>query len=408
MDRIFDVVQLILAFIGALTLIVGALVLLIRRCETLWDLTVARILKLIEPMYRRFCSYRLHADMQGHLNSWIEHLNRRLPFGLTMPRIRVRFHDAESSVRLLESGEVLLLFDWAAPSEENYSRATKWLVGAAALPHQYRPFIPTEIVEAFELTVARMMLRDQNPDAMAAFTAHAYQPAISRDKEVAGYCLRFETIDDAGFFSRILWPELDDFGRRHLGRHPTENLGGEVRAFVLWLHDMATRQKHARVPLRFESAGINVAFHLVRDEAKALPLSTYEKFITGDLDEGFARSYVLARGGSIPIARGLLRRFRGDKRVRDIKVYEYDQLIMKESVLDEALRGDIDLPRQDEQSQYRHRQQDEADTGAEEEPERQTPRLRVRAVCGIIYNRQQPGPVGLVERAEVFVKEEDT
>jgi len=409
MDTFFDVARLVLEVVGALALIAGALICLIRRFETLWDLTVARILKLIEPVYRHVGSYRLRADIQGHANSWIDHLNRRLPLGLGMPKIRVRFHDAESSLRLLESGELLLLFDWAAPSEENYSRAVKWVVGAIALPHHYRPFIPIEIVEAFELSVARMMLRDQNPEALASFMTHAYQPAVSRDQRVARYCLRFETIDDAGFFSRILWPELDDFGRRHVGRHPTDSLKDEVAAFTLWLHDMAARRKGARTPLRFESAGINVAFHLIRDEAKDLPLSTYEGFIGMELDRGFPRVYVLARGASIALTRILVRRFRGDERVRAIKIYEYDQVLMRESILDEALRGDIELPREDERHEYRQRQQDEAGaTLQEEQATRQASRLRVRAVCGIIYNSQQPTSVGLKETAEVFLGEEAT
>ncbi len=393
MTSFLNLTETILAVIGALTLIVGALILLIRRFDVLWDLTVARVLKLAEPLGKRVKSYRLKSDVQGHLNKWIEILNKRLPLGVAIPKIRVHFHDAESSLDVLQNGDLLLLFNYNAEPAENYSKATQWVVGATALPHAYRPYLKPVITEAFELSVARLMLRDQNAPALAAFNRHAYEPAIERDPKISHYCARFETIDDAGFFTRILWPELNDFGRQCVGRLPSRRLKDESSAFVHWLHAMAARPKGAQVPLRYESLLINVAFHLIRDEAKALSLDVYAGHIEDDLRDGIPRIYLCARGRSITAVRELASRFRRYGDVKQVKIYEYDQALIERSVMDEVLRGDIVLPRRGGLKHY-VAEPEEEDAGPP------SGRFSIRAVCAIIYHVAPKAASGLKEEVE--------
>jgi len=398
MDWLLPLFWTTLAVIGALSLLLGTLILLIRRFDTLYDLLRARFLKIVQPVFKCVAATRLKADIQGHLNTWIESLQHRLPLRVTMPKIVLKFHDFESSRRVLHDGGVLLLLDYNASDEENYCRAAAWMAGSMALDPAFHAYVPPYIVEAFELTIARLMLRDQKPQALAAFHDHVLQPA-SADPKVARYCAQLETIDDAGFLLRVLWPELNDYCQRQVGRNPTRRLRNEAGRFVRWLHDMAARKKGQLVPLRFSSFGINAAFHLVRDQQKGTPLSVHEKYILEELELGFPRIYVCARERSIPLVRQIAAELITDRRIRDIRLFEFDQVLIQNSVLDEVFRGELDLP-------ITHPLPLDDDDGDEDEDFEDDPHLQERttlkAVCAVVYNATSRVPVGTRESSETL------
>jgi hypothetical protein len=378
MTLLRDIIVGVCGVVGATVILLGLAIVLIRRFDTLWDLLRAHFLAIVQPVFHGVASARLHADVQGHLNRWIATLNRRLPVALSIPNVRIKYHDAASSMRVLEDGGILLLLDHNAPLEENYCRATTWIVGSTALPRPYRPYLPKFLTEAFELTVARLMLRDQNPRALAAFTQHVYEPAIA-DDETARYCARLETIDDVGFFTRILWPELHEHCQLHLGRHPTTRARDEAARFTRWLHAMSARRRGQLVPLRFESASINAAFDLVRDTQKDTPLSVHRSFIIDNLRAGFGRIYVCARGTSIPPVRQLAKEFSNDSRVARVVLYEFDQILIQQSVLDEAFKGHVQLP-------HALDGKDPSEFEGDPKTDRSYARSTVRAVCAVVHN----------------------
>src|SRR5690606_9479719 len=124
------------------------------------------------------------------------------PVNLRLPRIRIKLHEKESVREFLDKGELLLLFNRDEPREQHYSNAARWVVGATAMPPQHRPFFDPFICEAFELTVTRLMLASENQKALQAFEDSVLRPALLADDRVSRYCFRFETVHDAGFFTR--------------------------------------------------------------------------------------------------------------------------------------------------------------------------------------------------------------
>ena len=292
-------------------------------------------------------------------------------------------------------GGLLLRLNTERATEENYTRAAMHVVGEMALPNVYRLYFAQYVVDAFEFTVARMMLAEADPAAVAALYRHAFLPMVRNDPRVELYTDRFERIDRLGFFTRILWPEFDHFGRSSVGRRPTNRMRADSASLVRWLDLLASRRRGEPVRLNFRNGSFCVRVILIKDRRRQLPLDTYAYWIAVGLDEGCPRVYVCARDDKIPDAEALARRFADDPRVERVEKFRFPQFLQEESYVDQVFLGTASATPGEEPSPDAQLSEDELDSNPT------APLIEHAAVCVLIWAR--PGERRWREQREVVV-----
>jgi len=249
--------------------------------------------------YRRWEYGRAATDIQVVVNTVSEAINNEaqnaLPHAMKIEWAKTA-QDAEAFLR---NGEIIVTIGQSQNRDRNLAVATITYLGKGLLPRA-RPYIDKILMRATDLTVAkRMFLGAGQSTVMSFFFSNYLEPEMAKEPQLRSDCIILDTLEEAGFFSRILLRQLGYLGDKAFPATPDETLSKESRDFVEFLAGIATKQRgeHAARGLMFARPHVRASVMLVaREETKKWGTEAYDRRTNIILDNGIENLYICARG----------------------------------------------------------------------------------------------------------------
>ena len=204
---------------------------------------IARSLGYVTWLAGPVLRWRLRADVEGHVN---QYLDRRLfadPDGVDSPRLKLRWVRDPKDPILHKDGRLIVRIRDDADPSRNYLNAV-----ASALPRILvpcaRPYLNKEFVEAVDLHVLKRLANSVSVDAERAFASEFLGPKMSAFPGLHKHLHRLDQIDRGGLFTAMLIQEMVYLDALVSVQTPHADLQDEVVEFAEWLCYHATREPH--------------------------------------------------------------------------------------------------------------------------------------------------------------------
>lgn len=253
-------------------------------------------------------------EIEGKLNLYSRRVNEESGLGEIMP-YSAKLHWIEDSMgkfnkeTFVANDHVVIKMTYHQNREKNLSLATVDYVSKGLVP-KGRVYVSKKIMKSIDLKMAQKMLNMSGSHSAVECFLEEVLPPWLKDPDIKLFYAKLHPIDDRGFFITILLNEililgktipLDDESKR-------QRAISEVKNFVLFLDEIATRKRNEEVELDFVKKEIRVGLLLIaREELKQwYGVEPYLKRFKKKIQNGTERIYLFARDRNIPFAREIV------------------------------------------------------------------------------------------------------
>jgi len=279
---------------GPLAVAVGVILYLVVFPDKAQQLT-ALLYTAVSWVYTRFRSRARGKRIESRINSACEKLARQHPEVVPHP-IRLQWvgDDHDEVLQWLERDGLIVCVHGSGDEAGDTHAAAAAVVHKGVLK-KARSYIPKSLMTAVDMAATHMLLAAiGDPEAYAKF-AENLEDALS-DQAARGWFNKLAQIEDRGYFTRILLPELNTLGERRFGAVPDDDTRVEAEEFTNFVHAIASRERGEEVRLSFRGRTIRAAVILFT-KAETLQehgLDAHVHRVELCLDSGIERFYLAA------------------------------------------------------------------------------------------------------------------
>lgn len=238
-------------------------------------------------------------DVQVAVNRVGEAINREsenaLPHAMKVEWAKT----AQDVEAFLRNGEIIVTMCPSPNRERNLVVSTIAYLGKGLLPRS-RPYVDKTLMRATDFTVAkRIFMTAGQSMAMSFFFQNCLEPAMETEPQLRDDCTALDKLEKAGFFTRVLVKQLSYLGDKVFPATPNETTSKETRDFLMFLVNIAGKEKGEDVPggLAFAGSHIRANVMLVaREETRMWGTEAYDRRTKIVLNSGIENMYICARG----------------------------------------------------------------------------------------------------------------
>lgn len=260
-------------------------------------------------------------DVEGKLQASLARLSGTC-VGAVPSAVRFEFLKSGESIRELPDGTLVVGF----AHHDDWTRnivAAVWAYARLAVLPKARLHLDPEVSQGIDFVVAKDLLSESDPDAVAQFLEQVWSPAIRERSRLRDLTLKLERLREDFLFHTVLIAEFRDLGIRMAGKFTQEDVALETAEFVDFLYSIATRE-HGDVGtarLGFSGREIKAKFILVAKPAvyAAKGSDPYRKAVEWALQHAHRSVYLLSRGRNSEYAQQVADHFAEDERIRSIE-----------------------------------------------------------------------------------------
>ena len=181
-----------------------------------------------------------------------------MPYG-----IKIEWAKEMTPQVFLDKDEIVVKMKYHTNQDWNRVTAVMAYASRGVIPHA-RPYIDKRVIKSIDFVcVRKVLISGKRTTAVDFFLEDALEPTLQKEPEIKKYYKIMETLDDQGFFTRILLREFIELGREMYGYSPNESLFEETANFVDFLNTIVIRESGEIVPLEFPGGKIKVDVVLV-------------------------------------------------------------------------------------------------------------------------------------------------
>lgn len=223
---------------------------------------VSLILKLIAWRSLRAEQAYIDLDIRSRINSCSKAISSEV--GEIMPYgIKIEWVKETTPQAFLDKNEIIVKMKYHTNQDRNRLTSVMAYASRGIIPHA-RPYIDKEIIKSIDFVcVRKVLISGKRTTAIDLFLEDTLGPTLQKQPKIRKYYKIMETLDDQGFFTRILLREFVELGRRMYAHVPNESLFRETGNFVEFLNTIVTREFGEIVPLDFRGEKIKVNVILV-------------------------------------------------------------------------------------------------------------------------------------------------
>lgn len=238
---------------------------------TLWFLffNIERAQRLVSVILKLFAWRSLKAeqtaidlDVRSRINTCSKAISSEV--GEIMPYgIKIEWAKEMSPQAFLDKDEIVVKMKYHANQDWNRVTAVMAYASRGVIPHA-RPYIDRQVMKSIDFVcVRKVLISGKRTTAVDLFLEDTLGPTLQKEPKIKKYYKIMETLDDQGFFTRILLREFVELGRKIYGHSPSESLLEETADFVEFLNIIVIREPGEIVPLEFRGGKIKVHVILV-------------------------------------------------------------------------------------------------------------------------------------------------
>lgn len=201
-------------------------------------------------------------DVRSRINSCSKAISSEV--GEIMPYgIKIEWAKEMTPQVFLDKDEIVVKMKYHTNQDWNRVTAVMAYASRGVIPHA-RPYIDKRVIKSIDFVcVRKVLISGKRTTAVDLFLEDTLEPTLQKEPEIKEYYKVMETLDDQGFFTRILLREFVELGRQMYGHSPSESLFEETADFVKFLNTIVVREPGEIVPLEFLGGKIKVHVILV-------------------------------------------------------------------------------------------------------------------------------------------------
>ncbi|MFW6116129.1 MAG: hypothetical protein ACOC6F_00240 [bacterium] len=289
----------------------------------------ALLYRVLAWFHHKFEYGKVATSIQATVNTAGENLTKEagnvLPHAMKIKWAR-KTQEAEAFLR---DGEILVTMAPSQNQDRNLVVSTLVYLGEGLMPRA-RSYIDVTLMKAIDFTLARRIFQSATSGLpIPYFFSNHLEPAIERQPELRSACTLMDNLEQAGFFTRILLPQLQRAGHKVYPATPDQNTRRETHDFAQFLETIATKQKGEDVPegLTFPGSRIRTNILLIaRPKTKRWGTQPYTRRIQIERDKGVEYVYICARTpDNIELAEEVAQEQESAGGLDILKRYHYEQ-----------------------------------------------------------------------------------
>ncbi len=256
------------------------------------------VLSFIPLIRRKYLYNRIATSIQSNINTAAKDINKQAPNILPHAMKLEWVKTGEEADTYLREGEIIVKIIPKDDNDRNAVVSTLSYLQKGLIP-QARHYIDKTLMQAMDFTTTKEILSiSKLESAISYFITNYVDPEISSNLQLSIDCSDLDTINQAGYYSRILLKQMELLGRKLYATTPTEIVRRETRDFAQFLKDISTQKELGILPdLDFAHPRIRVKILLVaRDETKQWGIKPYIKRIIEAQSKGFEYLYICGWG----------------------------------------------------------------------------------------------------------------
>jgi hypothetical protein len=204
--------------------------------------------------------------IENDINGRINLARRSMPFGVDhLPRsLKVEWiESAKGESAIIRNNEIIVRLDPSESQEKNTVLLANALVKKTSLigvRHLIRE--PLEIPIDLNL-IRNLLIETKDKRILDWFFRNEYEVALDKSEEIRLWNGKIVEIEERGLFTRLLLVELDNYAKKVSGRPYSKELYDEIKEFINFLNNIATKISGQNVPLVYSSRNMKIGVILV-------------------------------------------------------------------------------------------------------------------------------------------------
>ena len=290
--EIIELINYILGNYGLLGLLLLIIIALLIFPEEV-EIKVSKIYGWFSFLGTRVRRARVKHDIQGHINRSKRIFNSELKD--VMPRgLIIKWTKDVTPESFFEEKNIIVRMKDYEEQSRNFAYAVNAFVKKGILPESHK-YLKKNVKRAVEITSSKIIFKqNKRSGALHCFEQEIVDPEYSSNPEVKEICFITDSLESRGMFTRVLLNELQFFGKLLGVRTAVEEELDETEQYVLFLKEVATKERRIDVPTEFIGKKIRSKIILV-----ALPgknIIPYLQAVNYCMQSKIFSIYVLAIG----------------------------------------------------------------------------------------------------------------
>lgn len=284
-------------------------------------------------------------DVEGKLQASLARLSGTC-VGAVPVAVRFEFLKSGESIQELPDGTLVV----GIAHHDDWTRnlvAAAWAYARLAVLPKARLHLDPEVSQGIDFVVAKDLLSESDPDAVAQFIEQVWSPAIRDRARLRDLTLKLDRLREDFLFHTVLVAEFRDLGIRMAGKFTQEDVALETADFVEFLYSIATREHGDAGKARLDFVGreIKVEFILVAKPAvyAAKGSDPYRRAVEWSLQHAHRSIYLLSRGRNSEYAQQVASQFSQDERIRSIEHWRSEEHGAQPTAAIDVCRLNVDL-----------------------------------------------------------------
>jgi len=287
-----------------------------------------RFFSLIPVARRHILHLRLATSLQTTINPALQSINtsafRVLPHTMKIEWAK-KGQDAQTFLR---DGQVIVVMHPSVDNDHNIAVSTVNYLKKGLLP-QARHYVDPTLMQAADYTVAKQIFKLAKRDSVSEYLIqNLLLPEAKTNPQLTTDSATLDTISDAGLFSPVFLVQLHSLGKRLFPATPDKRVAQEIRNFLHFLEDIASKKRGEIVDLDFARSHIRVKVMLVaREETKQRGTQDFVRRIKQAQSDGLDYIYINAWGiDNITFAQDIAKSQQETGRLVILAHYRYERL----------------------------------------------------------------------------------
>ena len=256
-----------------------------------------RLLSFIPIIQQRLSHPRIATSLQSAINPALASLNsgkfKLLPYGMKIEWAKTG-QDAQTFLR---DGQVVVRIHPNVDDDHNIVVSTVAYLKKGLIPRA-RLYVDPTLMQATDYAVAKNIFKLAKLDSASEFLIqNLLLPEANKNPQLTDDSTALDTVNNAGLLSPVFLVQLHSLGRKLFPTTPNKRIALEIRNFLEFLYDIASKKRGEIVDLDFVRSNIRVKVMLVaREESKQRGTQDFIRRIKRAQSDGLDYIYINAWG----------------------------------------------------------------------------------------------------------------
>jgi len=252
--------------------------------------------RLFANVNSRISKAAIENELQGRVikasKNLCKELNELLPYS-----IKINWVKETNKKAFFDDNKVILCMDHNRTRNQNIIYAINDYIDNGLLP-VLNKHIDDTVMHSSKLVLTRKVISMAYKDGLNYFLQNIFLLETERDPELKELVEQLLRLDDNGMFVQILLRELQDKANKYALGLVYNDFKDEVREFIQYLHNIATREFREEKELKFQKKYFRMAIILVANLTtyNTYGVKAYIRRFKEDLKLGIDNIYFCARG----------------------------------------------------------------------------------------------------------------